>query len=116
MIYLITFAFICLDYITGVLQALATKTFSSTIMREGLFHKVALVLVMLLGVMIDYAQQFADLGASVPVAIAACVYIILMEVGSVIENLCRLNPELMPDKLNAIFGMKGGEKHGAELH
>ena len=105
--YFISFCFIAVDFVTGVLKALKTKTFSSTIMREGLFHKVALLLVMLLGFMVDYAQRFVDLGFAVPVGGAVCVYIALMELGSALENICRINPELMPEKLRELFGGRG---------
>jgi toxin secretion/phage lysis holin len=104
--YLITFYFIVLDFFTGLLKAFATGTFSSKIMRQGLFHKVALLMVMLLGWLVDYAQRFVDLGVGVPVGGAVCVYIILMEVGSILENLCQANPELMPDKLCKLFGVE----------
>ena len=105
--YLITFCFIAVDFVTGLLQAFATGTFSSKVMRQGLFHKVALLLVMLLGWLIEYAQGFVDLGVTIPVGVGACVYIILMEIGSSMENLCRMNPDIMPDKLCQVFGGVG---------
>ena len=103
--YLITFYFIVMDFFTGLLKAFATNTFSSKVMRVGLFHKASLLCVLALGFLMDYAQQFVDIGVSVPVGAAACVYIALMEVGSNLENLCETNPELMPDKLCKIFGV-----------
>ncbi|MCD8353387.1 MAG: phage holin family protein [Clostridiales bacterium] len=109
MSYLITCAFIALDFITGLVQAIATKTFSSSIMREGLFHKVGLLLIILLGILIDYAQGYVDLGVTIPIAGAVCGYICVMEVGSSLENICKIDPDLMPDKLVALFGgLKGG--------
>ncbi|MCC8075710.1 MAG: phage holin family protein [Clostridiales bacterium] len=109
MTYLITCAFIALDFITGLVQALATKTFASSVMREGLFHKVGSVLCVVLGLLVDYAQGFVDLGVSVPVAAAICGYICVMEAGSIIENVCKINPEIMPDKLTGFFAsLKGG--------
>jgi phage-related holin len=102
--YFITFCFIVMDYLTGILKALYTGTFSSKIMRQGLFHKTALLLIMALGFMVDYAQKYVDLGATIPVGGALCAYIILMEIGSSLENLCQTNPELMPDKLCCVFG------------
>lgn len=111
-IYVITFLFIALDFITGLIKAGATGTFTSTKMRTGLFHKVGLILCMILGILVDYAQTFIDLGISVPVAAAICAYIILMEIASIIENVCQINPELLPDKLAGIFGgLKGGDSH-----
>ena len=106
-IYAIAFAFIVLDFATGLTKAFATKTFTSTEMREGLFHKVALVLCMILGWLVDFAQGYLDLG----VAVAICVYICLMEITSIIENVCKINPDILPDKLADLFGgLKNDEK------
>lgn len=107
MIYAIVFAFIVLDFVTGLTKAFKNGSFSSTKMREGLFHKAGLVLVVVLGVLVDYAQGYLDLGISVPVAAAVCTYVILMEVSSILENVCQITPELMPDKLHQLFGVKG---------
>ena len=115
--YLITFYFIVMDFFTGLLKAFATGTFSSKIMRKGLFHKASLLSVMALGWLVEYAQRFVDLGIgmTVPVGGAACGYIILMEIGSSLENLCETNPEIMPDKLCKMFGVKMHENEG-KLH
>lgn len=110
MAYLITFYFICMDFFTGLLKAFATDSFSSKLMRRGLFHKVSLLCVLALGWLMEYAQRFIDLGVSVPVGTAACVYILLMECGSILENLCRTNPELMPDRLCEMFGVAPNAK------
>ena len=115
-VYAIAFAFIVLDFATGLTKAFATKTFTSTKMREGLFHKVALVLCMILGWLVDFAQGYLDLGAAVPVAAAICVYICLMEITSIIENVCKINPDILPDKLAALFGglKRDGKGEGGE--
>lgn len=104
--YLITFYFIALDFFTGLLKAFATGSFQSRVMRQGLFHKVSLFCVLVLGWLVDYAQTYIDLGMKIPVGAAACGYIILMEICSSIENLCQSNPELMPGKLYQLFGIK----------
>lgn len=105
MAYLITFYFIALDFFTGLLKAFATGSFSSKVMRQGLFHKVSLLCVLTLGWLMEYAQRYIDLGVVVPAGAAACVYIVMMECGSILENLCKTNPELMPDKLCQLFGV-----------
>lgn len=104
MIYGIVAAFIALDFVTGLVKAFAAGNFSSAKMRTGLWHKASLVLVIALGVLVDYAQVYLELGVSVPVAGAVCGYISLMEISSVLENLCEINPELMPEKLVKLFG------------
>lgn len=108
-IYVIVAAFIVLDFVTGMAKALATQTFSSTKMREGLWHKTSLVLVVVLGVLVDYAQGYLDLGITLPVAGAVCTYISLMEISSILENVCKIYPDLMPDKLHQLFGGGKGE-------
>ena len=103
MVYILTGGFIVFDLLTGIIKAFKNKEYTSSIMREGLFHKCASILCIVLGLMVDYAQTFIDLGLTVPVAAAICSYIILMEIGSIIENVCEINPEIMPEKLKSYF-------------
>ena len=103
MIYLITGAFILLDFITGIIKAFKKKQFTSSVMRQGLFHKAGSVLVVMFGALVDYAQAYIDLGVSLPVATTICIYICLMEIGSIIENVCVINPRIMPNKLQSYF-------------
>lgn len=102
-IYLIVAGFILMDMITGLIKAFKKKEYSSSIMREGLFHKAASIAIIAFGALVDYAQNFLDLGVNIPLSIAICTYITLMEIGSIIENVCEINPEIMPSKLQAYF-------------
>jgi phage-related holin len=105
--FIITFGFICLDFATGIIKGLATHTFKSSIMREGLYHKIGSILIIALGVLVDYAQGYLDIGVTVPVAGAVCAYICLMEIGSGIENICKINPDILPEKITSLFvGLK----------
>ncbi|MBO5810615.1 MAG: phage holin family protein [Bacteroidales bacterium] len=103
MVYLATGGFILLDLITGIIKSFAQKSYTSTIMRQGLFHKCGSILCVLFGVLVDYAQSIVDLGVNIPVTISICVYIILMECGSIIENVCAINPQILPDKIKGLF-------------
>lgn len=104
--------FIAMDCITGIVKAVKNKNFSSSIMREGLFHKAGSILAIVLGLLADYAQTIIDLGFTLPITIPLCVYIATMEIGSVIENISAINPEILPNKLMQFFSKinKGGEK------
>lgn len=103
MLYLITGGFILLDFVTGIIKAFVSKQFTSSIMRQGLFHKAGSLLVILFGALVDYAQTYIDIGVSIPVASTICLYIILMEIGSIIENVCVINPRIVPAKLQSFF-------------
>ena len=103
MVYVVTGGFILLDLITGLIKAFKEKSYTSSIMREGLFHKVGSLLTIAFGCLVDYAQSIVDLGVSIPVAVSVCVYIILMEIGSIIENVATINPQILPDKIKSYF-------------
>ena len=105
MIYAITCGFIVLDFMTGLIKALASGSFASAMMRQGLYHKVGELLCVALGVLVQFAQQYIDLGINLPVAGAICTYIILMEIGSALENIGAINPDLVPSKLRQIIGI-----------
>lgn len=108
MLYVIVGLFILLDMVTGLIKAFKEKAYTSTIMREGLFHKCGSILCVAFGVLVDYTQTLVDIGVTVPVAVSICVYIILMEIGSVIENLCAINPDILPEKIKSFFAKLGG--------
>ena len=103
MIYVIVTGFIVLDLVTGVVKALKEKNFTSSAMRDGLFHKCASLICVIFGVLVDYAQSLIDLGITIPIATGICCYITLMECGSIIEKLCAINQQIAPDKLKSYF-------------
>ena len=102
-ILLITTAFILLDLVTGLIKAFKQKEYSSSVMREGLFHKIGSGICVGLGLLGDFAQKYIDIGVEIPLTVTICAYIILMEVGSIIENACIINPNLMNSKLKSFF-------------
>lgn len=103
MLYALVISFMLLDFGTGIIMAVKNHNFNSSKMRDGLFNKMALIVLMAVGVLIDYGQTIVDLGMSAPVAEGVCVYIILMEFSSILENVALINPDLLPEKLSGIF-------------
>lgn len=101
--YLVTGLFILLDFGTGITRAIKQKKFTSSVMREGLFHKCASVFIVVLGILVDWGQMFLDLGFTVPISTPICIYIILMEMGSIIENVGQINSKLVPEKIKQYF-------------
>lgn len=95
----------CLDFFSGVVAALVNGAWRSQAMREGLLHKCSLILCMLLGVALNAGQRYMDLGITIPAYQSICVYIALMEAGSTVENVCKANPNIVPNKLKAVLGL-----------
>ena len=104
MLPLITCIFVVFDLASGV-AACANHEWKSSEMRKGLYHKFGSIMLVVLAYLIDYAQRYVDLGFQVPIAAGVCVYIILMELGSIVENIGKINPDLLPDKVRAILGL-----------
>jgi ABC-type uncharacterized transport system permease subunit len=63
-------------------------------MREGLFHKMAIIIFIALAILCDYGQHYLNLGFKISLTTGALVYICFMEIGSTGENIIKINPEL----------------------
>lgn len=100
---LITLLLILFDFLSGILKAAKAENISSTVMREGLYHKGAYVGIVALAYVAQWGCAHMDLGYTVPLVPAACVYISLTEITSILENLCELNPELKNNPVFKIF-------------
>lgn len=98
-------AFVVMDLVTGVTQAVANKTLDSTKMRAGLWHKCGFIMAVILAALVEWAMQFIDLGFTLPMFVPVCVFIILTEIVSIFENICLLSPELANSKLAQLFNI-----------
>lgn len=102
-IYITVLVFIVLDVVTGLLKAFKNKEYTSTTMRQGLYHKIGSILCIAFATLLDYTQSILDIGLTIPILKGICIYIILMEITSIIENICSLNPDIMPEKITQYF-------------
>lgn len=94
------------DIITGFTAAWKNKNIQSTKMREGLFHKGTLILLIILAWMCElFVMHIPDLGITIPLVIPACVIIFTMELVSITENAAEINPELKDSKLLKLFSI-----------
>lgn len=94
--------FITFDIGTGWLKALSTGTADSSIMRKGLFHKLAEILAVLFGYTCEIVFPLVDINVSIPLAAGISTYIVIMETASIVENLAIMNPTLA-DILSKFF-------------
>lgn len=108
-IFIVVAMFILLDMISGVMQAIKNKNVSSTVMRDGLIHKATFVMAVALAYACEYGMKYLDLGFALPIMTTTCVFICLIELASILENLGKLNPELQNKTFMRIFD---SEKNG----
>ena len=109
---IIALGLMAFDVVVGVFGAVVRHAFQSSKMREGIGHKAMLVLIIALAVIVQGATlHIGDMGWSVPLILPACVYIIVMEVSSVMETMAQTYPELADSPLFRLFeNVSGGEK------
>lgn len=69
------------DILTGFIQAVINKDVDSQIMRNGLLHKVLIIIIVLLSFVADLSFNLSFVSKIV------CGYVILMETTSILENL-----------------------------
>lgn len=103
-------AFMMIDVFTGVLKAVKNKELNSTKAREGIYKKASFILFIAFGYLADYAMDYVNMGFNLPAAATICTLVIVTEAISVLENLGRINPDLV--KLVAPFLSALNKKEG----
>lgn len=99
-----------LDLITGICGAVRDgEKIQSSKLRDGLFKKVGFVFCYILGVAINYAEVYLSLPFGVDLLPVICSYAIITEVVSIIENISKINPDILPETLKNLIGYKGDE-------
>ena len=79
--------FILMDILTGLVKALTKGDFNSRKMRVGLMHKAGELLAVALGLAIDWSLPIMGVQMSISWLSFVSIYIVLMEVASIIENI-----------------------------
>ena len=86
--------FIVFDILTGLLAALKKGKFKSSTMRKGLISKVGEIVSVLLFMGIEVLLPYINIIINLPLVQFITIYIVLMEIGSIIENIGRINPKV----------------------
>ena len=95
--------FVFIDYITGVVNAAMHSRLNSSKMREGLGHKFAYCVLIFVAYIIDAIQLNSSLNLPFEMFPITSIGIIAIELTSIIENVCEINPELRKAKFMDIF-------------
>ena len=105
---LVVLVFIVLDILTGIAKSFATTGFDSSIMRQGFFHKLGEVFAVTLALAADIGLPEIGVPLDVKLSGMCCVYLVLMEIGSIVENIGAINPDLVGPLGNIFAKLKGG--------
>lgn len=113
-VYLGVLIIVALDYVTGIAKAVMSDTFESGVMRRGLVNKLAyLVAFILVWVVENFINPEFNIGLINDGMLTGLLvtWISLTELGSILENLCAMNPKLADNSFMAIFAKKD-DKNG----
>lgn len=101
--FIFVLVMILLDVVSGFAKALMNGTLSSTKMRTGLWHKLAIIFLLVLGIILSAASGVLELGFEIPAIEMVAVYIVVMEVVSILENIKEINPGLSDNPIFKVF-------------
>ena len=99
---------IIMDIVCGTVAAMRDKGLSSSIAREGMYNKIGEVMLLIIGIIANEILSippFDTLGISPDIAYLVAAYIAWMEFVSILENICKINPELPFTKILMIFNI-----------
>lgn len=101
----IALIFNALDLLTGIVASVKNKEVKSSKLRDGLFKKVGFMFCYFIGWLVDtqgYRVGF-NITNVLPIIL---LYSCTTELVSIIENICKINPDILPEKLMSIFHIK----------
>lgn len=100
---IITLVFNALDLITGIITAVKNKDIQSAKLRDGLFKKVGFIMCYFVAWLVD--TQGSRIGFQFGISILPIIilYVCTTELVSILENICKINHDILPEKLMELF-------------
>lgn len=93
-IYVVVGIFIIFDVLTGLFAAMQKGDVNSTTLRKGLFHKMGECLTVGGAWLLEQLTGYLDLSFEIPLLKTVCIYICIMELVSILENIATISPGL----------------------
>lgn len=110
---------IIMDIVCGTIAAMRNRELCSSIAREGMYNKIGEAMFLLIAIIANEIlamPPFDGLGISPDIAYLVAAYIAWMELVSILENICKINPELPFAKILMMFNIDvdGKEQYAVE--
>ena len=101
-----------LDLLTGFISAFKNKQIQSSKLRDGLFKKVGFIFCYFVAWVIDNYGLTVGFHFDFAILPVILFYVCTTELVSILENISKINTDILPDKLMQLFhitDIKGGE-------
>lgn len=92
-----------LDLVTGIVSAVKDKDIQSSKLRDGLFKKVGFMFCYFVAWLIDKEGALIGFNFNVSLLPIIILYACTTELVSILENISKINPDILPDKLMSMF-------------
>lgn len=99
-------AFHLFDLLSGIIAAWREHDLQSAKMRDGLFKKIGFLFCYTLAILVDTQAVAIGLKLDVNILPVIIFYSVTTEIISILENISKINPDLLPDKLIDMFHIK----------
>ena len=83
------------DYLTGIIKACYKHEYKSEVMRQGLYHKLAEIAAVAVMFYLQLGLPMIGVAIDFPFISFITLYIIVMELSSIVENIGEINPDLI---------------------
>lgn len=107
---IIALIFNVFDFIIGFISAVKSNNVQSSKMRDGLFKKIGFIACYALAFLVDTYGTQVGLNIGVSTLPIIVTYTCLTEIVSIIENIGKINPDILPDFLTKLFNIQKGDK------
>jgi toxin secretion/phage lysis holin len=103
---IVALSFNGLDLLTGIISAIRLQELKSSRLRDGLFKKVGFILCYFLAWIMDNYGSIVGFKLPVDILPVIILYVCTTELVSILENITKINPDILPDKLMQMFHVK----------
>lgn len=106
----VALVFNALDILTGLVSAIKNKDIKSAKLRDGLFKKVGFIFCYFTAWLVDGYGDVIGFKLGVAILPVIVLYVCTTELVSILENISKINSDLLPAKLMELFHISNTRK------
>ena len=107
---IVALVFNAIDILSGIIAGIKNHDIQSSKLRDGLFKKVGFIFCYVLAFIIDTYGTLIGFQIAVQILPIIVLYVCTTEAVSIIENICKINPDLLPEKMMKMFHISKEEE------
>lgn len=100
---IVALIFNALDLVTGLVSAVKIKDIQSSKLRDGLFKKVGFIFCYFVAWLVDTQGHVIGFRLGVTILPIIILYVCTTELVSILENISKINSDILPEKLMELF-------------